>query len=175
MNASPADVGPSSYRPAPLFTLGSALGWLGHQCAQSCSTSIANFNADIWFTRLSQRPLWPTPQGTVVVVDEPVGSADDAEVAALVSAVDACTRADGIRVRRRHVVDVPATACPGALVDVPRDTSADPNSPPASLATPGADASTWMRIDRDGSSHWEWAAIGQSAPLTRIRPRARRP
>ncbi len=175
MNASPADVGPFSDRPAPLFTLGSALGWLGHQCAHSCSTSIANFNADIWFTRMSQRPLWPTPKGTVVVVDEPVGSADDAEVAALVAAVDACTRADGIRVRRRHVVDVSATGCPAALLDVPPDARAEPDSPPASPPTPGADASTWMRIDRDGSSHWGWAATGQTAPLTRIRPRARRP
>lgn len=85
--------------PAPIFTVGSALRWLGHDCpARRCSEGIDALDASVWFVRHGQRFLTSSPE-TLVLVDPAVTGAALADLHRVIDAVDGCTRSDGIRVR----------------------------------------------------------------------------
>ena len=85
---------------APMFTLGSALRWLGHACpGPSCSGPLHGLPASIWFL-LNDCLDRPFGQETRVLVDLPT----DATVGQLVRVIiqiNGCIRGDAIEVGYR--------------------------------------------------------------------------
>jgi hypothetical protein len=67
MNA-PTALNPT-HVPAPVFTLGSALRWLGYDCPdRCCSEKIGDLDASAWF--MLRGSHFPTsPPGTLVLVN----------------------------------------------------------------------------------------------------------
>jgi hypothetical protein len=90
--------------PAPAFTLASALCWLGHECPSRCAARAGDLNATVWFIR-RRETVWPTPHGTLVVVDLTDSREPVAHIRRRVRDIAACTRADGILVRERRTDD----------------------------------------------------------------------
>ncbi len=87
---------------APVFTLGSALRWLGHDCR--CSRPIDALPAYMWFLRRGH--LLPTyPLQAVLVVDPAETREPLARIRRLIDEVNRCTRGGTIRVHRRHSSD----------------------------------------------------------------------
>jgi hypothetical protein len=88
--------------PKPLFTLGTALRWLGHDRPDHrCCELIAAVPASVWFIR--RGPLFGSaPMETLVLLDltetgEPLARIDE-----IIHEVDCCTRVEAIHVRQRH-------------------------------------------------------------------------
>ncbi|WP_424752773.1 hypothetical protein [Mycobacterium sp.] len=87
---------------APVFTLGSALRWLGHDCPdRRCSQPIDASPTSMWFLRRGH-PLPTYPLQAVLVVDLAETGEPLARTHRLIDEVDRCTRGETIRVRRRH-------------------------------------------------------------------------
>jgi hypothetical protein len=102
MNAArPPVIGGPSAPPPPVFTLGSALRWLGHNCPHHCcSEPIDTLDASVWFLRRGQQ--FPTfPLQTLVLVDPPTTGNPLAGIHQMIYQVDCCTRGDAIQVRHR--------------------------------------------------------------------------
>jgi hypothetical protein len=102
MNASPTTHSPT-VPTAPIFTLGSALRWLGHDCPdRRCSQPIDALPASMWFLRHGH-PYFPTyPLETVLVVDLTETGEPLARIHRLIDEVNRCTRGETIRVRHGH-------------------------------------------------------------------------
>jgi hypothetical protein len=104
MNASPATHSPP-VPTAPVFTLGSALRWLGHDCPDHrWSQSIDALPASMWFLRRGH-PLPTHPLEAVLVVDFTETGEPLARIQRLIDEVNRCTRGETIRVRQRHSSD----------------------------------------------------------------------
>jgi hypothetical protein len=88
---------------APVFTLGSALRWLGHHCPDHrCSQPIDALPASMWFLRRGH-PYFPTyPLETLLVVDPTQTGQPLARVHRFIDEVNRCTRSETIRVRQRR-------------------------------------------------------------------------
>ena len=87
--------------PAPAFTVASALRWLGHECPSRCAAWAGDLHATVWFIR-RRETVWPTPHGTLVIVDLTGSREPVAHIRRRIRDIAACTRADGILVRERR-------------------------------------------------------------------------
>ena len=85
--------------PKTLFTLGTALRWLGHDCPDHrCCEPIAAVPASVWFIR--RGPLFgSSPMETLVLLD-PTNTGE--RIDEIIYEVDCCTRGEAIHVRQRH-------------------------------------------------------------------------
>ncbi len=98
MNVSPV-IHLSTVPTAPIFTLGSALRWLGHDCRdRRCSQPIDALPVSLWFLRRGH-PLPTYPLQAVLVVDLTETDGPPARVRRLIDKVNRCTRGETIRVR----------------------------------------------------------------------------
>lgn len=66
MNAPPA-LNATDF-PSPVFTLGSALRWLGHDCPDHCSETVDDLTASVWFLRRGRHFVGQSPE-TLVLLD----------------------------------------------------------------------------------------------------------
>jgi hypothetical protein len=103
MHAAPA---PSSLTalapPASVFTLSSALRWLGHDCPEHrCCEAIAALNASVWFIRRGPQ-FRPSPMETLVLLDLTETGEPAAHIDRIIHEVNCCTRGQAIHVRQRH-------------------------------------------------------------------------
>lgn len=77
---------------APVFTLASALRWLGHECSNPwCATQLGALPASMWFV-WSDRRCPGSPPHTVVVVDPGDGATSPVELAAHLAVINDCLR-----------------------------------------------------------------------------------
>jgi len=84
-----------------LFTVGSALRWLGHDCPdRQCWQPIDALRASVWFLLTGQRS-YAFPPKTRVLVDLSITEADFGCVHQVINEVNWCTRRDGIEVGYR--------------------------------------------------------------------------
>jgi hypothetical protein len=85
-----------------MFTLGTALAWLGHECPGDCPQNVTGRRADVWYTVVdgTDRARWAE---TLVDVDF-VNSPEHLHLDSLVEIND-CVRSDRIRVRDRTAPD----------------------------------------------------------------------
>ena len=90
-----------TYRPAPAFTLGSALLWLGHDCPDHCSQMIDGLTASVWFLRRGPHFLVRLPE-TLVLLDPTDTGKALAHIRRMIYGVDCCTRRGAIHVRHRR-------------------------------------------------------------------------
>lgn len=113
MNVPLAPESPTFPRP-PLFTLESALRWLGHDCPgyRCCCAPIESMQASVWFIRHGL-PFPTFPFQTRVLVDPSETGGALAHLSLMIDQVNWCTRHDAIEVRLR---------APASLVDNPRPT-----------------------------------------------------
>jgi hypothetical protein len=103
MNPPPA---PSSLTapapPTPVFTLRSALRWLGHDCPEHrCCEPIAALTASVWFIRRGPQ-FRPSPMETLVLLDLTETDEPPAHIDRIIHEVNCCTRGVAIHVRQRH-------------------------------------------------------------------------
>ena len=100
LNVSPA-THPPTVPTAPVFTLGSALRWLGHDCPdRRCSQPIEALPASMWFARRGH--LLPAyPLEALLVVDLTETGKPLARIRRLIDEVNRCTRGETIWVRPR--------------------------------------------------------------------------
>ncbi|PZS28058.1 MAG: hypothetical protein DLM58_17770 [Pseudonocardiales bacterium] len=82
---------------APEFTLGTALAWLGHHCADRCSVALDTLGATIWFIQQPTSP-WLLPDDTLIVLDLAPSVMSAVQIRRLLRQINACARADGLRV-----------------------------------------------------------------------------
>lgn len=76
----------------PLFTLASALRWLGHECSNSCyATQLGLLPASMWFV-WADRHCPGSPLHTVIVVDPGDSGLSHDELSAHLAAIDDCLR-----------------------------------------------------------------------------------
>jgi hypothetical protein len=103
MNASPAPISLTAPAPpAPVFTLSSALRWLGHDCPEHrCCEAIATLNASVWFIRRGPQ-FRPSPMETLVLLDLTETGEPPAHIDRIIHEVNCCTRGEAIHVRQRH-------------------------------------------------------------------------
>jgi hypothetical protein len=101
MNAPCVSLLPSA-PPAPVFTLGSALRWLGHDCPDCLGCEpIAGLNASVWFIR--RGPAFrPSPLETLVLLDLPEIRESLERIDWIIHEVNCCTRGEAIHVRQRY-------------------------------------------------------------------------
>ena len=86
--------------PEPVFTLGSALLWLGHDClARCCSGPIEAMTASVWFLRRAGQLIYPLT--TVVLVETAAFNGSFGKLRDVISSVNRCAGADSISVRPR--------------------------------------------------------------------------
>lgn len=111
-NAQPCHV------PAPEFTLGTALAWLGHHCIDRCSVTLDTLGAMIWFIQQPTSP-WLLPDDTLIVLDLAPSVMPAIQSRRLLRQINACAQADGIRVCAR-----PGDDHAPALAPVARDRNA---------------------------------------------------
>jgi hypothetical protein len=98
MTASPTTHSPAAPT-APVFKLGSALRWLGHDCPdRRYSQSIDALPASMWLLRRGGHPLPAYPLQAVLVVDVAETGEALARIRRLIDEVDRCTRGETIRV-----------------------------------------------------------------------------
>ena len=100
MNVPPDLLAPHT-RLAPIFTLGSALRWLGHDCSQCLGCGpIDALAASVWFIwRASQfRPSLLEP---LILLDLSETGEFLAPIAQIIHEMDCCTRSEGIQVYAR--------------------------------------------------------------------------
>jgi hypothetical protein len=90
-----------TYLPAPVFTLGSALRWLGHDCPDHCSATIDGLSASVWFLRRGLQFL-VQPAETLVLLDPTDIGKPLAHIRRMIYEVDCCTRRGAIHVRHRR-------------------------------------------------------------------------
>jgi hypothetical protein len=89
--------------PTPAFTVARALDWLGHDCAQHCSSALDELPAAIWFV---SRANHGQRRGTIVVVD-PSGSDESiVRIRRDIRDVNRCTRGERIYVLGRRMADI---------------------------------------------------------------------
>lgn len=88
--------------PAPVFTLGTALRWLGHDCRnRCCSATIGDLDASVWF--ILRGSHFPTsPSGTLVLVNPMETGKSLARVRRLIYEVNKCTWDEAIHVLHRR-------------------------------------------------------------------------
>jgi hypothetical protein len=104
------NVSSTSHPPAapirPVFTLGSALRWLGHDCPDRRCTAhpIDALPVSMWFLRRGH-PLPTYPLQTVLVVDLAETGVPLAHTHRLIDEVDRCTGLETIQIRRRYCSD----------------------------------------------------------------------
>jgi hypothetical protein len=115
MTASPATSAPAPLL-TPVFTLGSALRWLGHECPdRRCSEPIDTLTASVWFIQRGER-FRTSPLETLVLVDPAETGIALSNVRRMIDQVHWCTRGDAIRVRqqwpRRGWVQLPVPTRP---------------------------------------------------------------
>src|SRR5689334_18684128 len=91
------------YMPAPEFTLATALRWLGHHCAQHCSSRLSDLPAVIWFVR---RRSHARSRGTILVVDPTTSREPVARTHRLIRDINRCTRGEDIQVLGRRTADI---------------------------------------------------------------------
>ncbi|BBY03260.1 hypothetical protein [Mycobacterium seoulense] len=105
MTAPPVTHSPTVPTPR-VFTLGSALRWLGHGCPdRRCSQPIDALPASMWFRRHGH-PYFPTyPLETLLVVDLAETGEPLVHIDRLIDEVNRCTRGETIRVHQRHNSD----------------------------------------------------------------------
>jgi hypothetical protein len=86
----------------PVFTLGSALRWLGHDCPDHCCcwAPIDTLKASVWFLRRGPQCRLLPPQTRVLVDAIEIGDAA-ASIRRLIFEINGCTRRDAIEVRYR--------------------------------------------------------------------------
>src|ERR1700675_4139320 len=88
--------------PAPVFTLCSALRWLGHDCPEHrCCEPIAALSASVWFIRRAPQ-FRPSPMETLVLLDLTETGETPAHIDRIIHEVNCCTRGEAIHVRQRH-------------------------------------------------------------------------
>jgi hypothetical protein len=88
--------------PSPVFTLGSALRWLGHDCPDhQCWEPVGTLTASVWFLR--RGPHFPTYP--LILLDPTEIGKLLARTRPLIDEVDRCTRGDAIQVRHRRGSD----------------------------------------------------------------------
>ncbi|MEO6793732.1 MAG: hypothetical protein ABI253_06015 [Mycobacterium sp.] len=88
-------------RLAPVFTLGSALRWLGHDCSQCLGCGpIDGLAASVWFIRRGSQFL-PSLLEPLVVVDLTETGEFLTPIAQIIREVNCCTCSDGIQVYAR--------------------------------------------------------------------------
>lgn len=82
----------------PVFTVGSALRWLGHDCpGRRCWQPIDTLSASVWFLLRGQQ-LYAFPPKTRVLVSLPATGADLSWAHQVISDVNWCARRDAIEV-----------------------------------------------------------------------------
>ncbi|MCP9271661.1 hypothetical protein [Mycolicibacterium arenosum] len=97
MNAPPAQL--SVARRSSIFTLGSALRWLGHECVEPhCSEPFDDMAASIWFLRRGAE--FGAPPDTLILVDTRSASFSSAGVRRVLYQVNCCTLDEAIVVCR---------------------------------------------------------------------------
>jgi hypothetical protein len=105
MNPSPAPsslVAPALTPPTPVFTLGSALRWLGHDCPEHrCCEPIAALDASVWFIRRGPQ-FRPSPVETLVLLDLSETDEPLLHIDRIIHEVNCCTSGEAIHVRQRH-------------------------------------------------------------------------
>jgi len=101
---------PPTVRPvvltSPVFTLGSALRWLGHDCPDHhyCWEPVGTLTAFVWFLRRGPR-FAAYPLETLILLDPTEIGKLLARTRPLIDEVDRCTRGDAIQVRHRRGSD----------------------------------------------------------------------
>jgi hypothetical protein len=105
MNPAPAPsslTAPAPSPPTPVFTLGSALRWLGHDCPEHrCCEPIAALDASVWFIRRGPQ-FRPSPVETLVLLDLTETDEPPAHIDQIIHEVNCCTHGEAIHVRQRH-------------------------------------------------------------------------
>jgi len=88
--------------PAPVFRLGPALAWLGHNCPARCAEPIEGLAASAWFVR--PKPVRRAGLRGKIVVEVAGGPEAAARIRDAINTVSDCAAADGIQVygRRRN-------------------------------------------------------------------------
>ncbi len=87
--------------PTPVFTLASALHWLGHDCPDHCPGTIGGLTASVWFLRRGPQFLASPPE-TLILLDPTETGKALADVRRAIYRVDSCTRGESIHVRHRR-------------------------------------------------------------------------
>jgi hypothetical protein len=101
MNAAPAPRSLTT-RPAQMFTAGSALRWLGHDCPNHrCWEPIADVAASVWFIRRGPH-FRLSPAEALLLLDLAQTGEPPARIDAIFNEVDCCTRNEAIHIRPRH-------------------------------------------------------------------------
>lgn len=139
---SPLKLGVAPHPPlAARFTLASALGSRGHQCARKCSSSLGDLPAAIWF--LGRRNPSQLGATTVVVVDLTDSGDTVVRIRRLIRDINICTRGDSIYVLGRRMADignalglVTRGAAPLVIVESGRPRGQDPGGWPSGGAAP---------------------------------------
>jgi hypothetical protein len=102
---SPAPQSPTAPT-TPVFVLGSALRWLGHDWPdRRCSQSIDALTASVWFIRRRGQHFPKYPSETLLVVDLIETGEPLARIHWMIDEVNRCTRGDAIRARQRRSSD----------------------------------------------------------------------
>lgn len=135
---SPLKLGVAPHPPLPaMFTLASALGSRGHQCARKCSSSLGDLPAAIWFLRRRYPPRLGAAT-TVVVVDLTDSGDTVARIRRLIRDINICTRGDSIYVLGRRMANignalslVTRGAAPLVIVESDRPRGQDPGGWPS--------------------------------------------
>jgi hypothetical protein len=91
----------ATHPPAPWFTLGSALRWLGHDCPDHCSETVDGLTASVWFLRRGRHFLGQPPEALVLLDPTDTGRALG-HIRRMIYRVDCCTRSQAIHVRHRR-------------------------------------------------------------------------
>jgi anti-anti-sigma factor len=84
----------------PMFTVSTALAWLGHCCVEHCSAPIDSLAARIWFVP-ENGVVGPPPRGNVVLFDFD-NDAPAREYLPVVHAINRCAARDGVRFGARR-------------------------------------------------------------------------
>lgn len=93
MNAPPAQ--PVVARRCSIFTLGSALRWLGHECVEPhCSEPFDSMAASIWFLRRGAE--FRAPPDTLILVDTRSSGFSAAALRQVLYQVNCCTLDEAI-------------------------------------------------------------------------------
>ena len=100
----PTATAPQRSTRASVFTVATALAWLGHDCDGLCPAAAICSPADLWFVP-HPSPRHPTRHRSLIVVDVGDDPARAADIRALLREVNRCIGRSHIHVRERVPAD----------------------------------------------------------------------